>query len=77
MNRRELLKAIAAGGVITAAGLWMPGSKLISIPNISRIPSKAQWIYAMDAANSHKEYGLLVSMSKSGVIHIWDEKEIP
>jgi len=32
MNRRELLKALAAGGVITAAGLWMPGTKLISIP---------------------------------------------
>ena len=31
MNRRQLFKAIAAGGVITAAGLWVPG-KLISIP---------------------------------------------
>jgi len=33
MNRRELLKALAAGGVMTAAGLWMPGQKLISIPD--------------------------------------------
>jgi hypothetical protein len=31
VNRRELLGAIAAGGVMTAAGLWMPGQKLISI----------------------------------------------
>ena len=28
MNRRELLKALAAGGVMTAAGLWMPGQKV-------------------------------------------------
>jgi hypothetical protein len=33
MNRRELLCALAAGGVMTAAGLWMPGQKLISIPS--------------------------------------------
>jgi hypothetical protein len=35
MNRRELLCALAAGGVMTAAGLWMPGQKLISIPKTS------------------------------------------
>jgi hypothetical protein len=33
MNRREFLKRLAAGGVVTAAGLWMPGEKLISIPS--------------------------------------------
>ena len=33
MNRRDLLKAMMAGGVMTAAGLWMPGQKLISIPS--------------------------------------------
>jgi hypothetical protein len=33
MNRRELLKGLMAGGVIVAGELWMPGSKLISIPN--------------------------------------------
>jgi len=32
MNRRKFLAAMAAGAVITAEGLWMPGSKLISIP---------------------------------------------
>ena len=32
MNRRELLLALAAGGVGTVEGLWMPGTKLISIP---------------------------------------------
>ena len=32
MNRRELLIALAAGAVVTAEGLWFPGTKLISIP---------------------------------------------
>ena len=32
MNRRQFIAAIAAGGVVTAEGLWMPGRKLISIP---------------------------------------------
>ena len=32
MNRRKFLAMIAAGGVVTAAGIWMPGQKLISIP---------------------------------------------
>ena len=32
MNRRKFLAFLAAGGVVTAAGLWMPGQKLISIP---------------------------------------------
>lgn len=36
MNRRELLKAIAAGCMITASGLWIPGQKLISIPSPKR-----------------------------------------
>lgn len=34
MNRRKFLAFLAAGGVVTAAGLWMPGQKLISIPRI-------------------------------------------
>jgi hypothetical protein len=32
MTRRELLAGMLAGGVMTAAGLWVPGTKLISIP---------------------------------------------
>lgn len=32
MNRREFFAAVAAGAVMTASGLWMPGQKLISIP---------------------------------------------
>ena len=32
MNRRKFLAFLAAGGVVTATGLWMPGQKLISIP---------------------------------------------
>jgi hypothetical protein len=33
MTRRELLAGIMAGGVLTAAGLWVPGTKMISIPS--------------------------------------------
>ena len=32
MNRRSFLGCIAAGGMLTAEGLWWPG-KVISIPN--------------------------------------------
>ena len=32
-NRREFFAAMAAGMVVTAEGLWMPGEKLISIPS--------------------------------------------
>ncbi len=32
MDRRSFLSAIAAGAVVTASGLWIPGQKLISIP---------------------------------------------
>lgn len=33
MNRREFMAMLAAGGVMTAAGIWMPGEKVISIPS--------------------------------------------
>jgi hypothetical protein len=33
MNRRKFLTAMAAGAIITAEGLWIPGQKLISIPS--------------------------------------------
>jgi hypothetical protein len=32
MDRRKFLAAMAAGAVVTAEGLWIPGQKLISIP---------------------------------------------
>ena len=32
MNRRDLLKGLAAGGIIVAGELWIPGQRLISIP---------------------------------------------
>ena len=32
MTRRQLFAAMAAGAVVTAEGLWFPGTKLISIP---------------------------------------------
>lgn len=33
LSRREVFKALVAGGVLTATGLWMPGEKVISIPS--------------------------------------------
>lgn len=33
-TRRELMKCLLAGGMVTAAGLWIPGQKLISIPKV-------------------------------------------
>ncbi len=33
MNRRKFLSFLAAGGIVTAGGLWLPGQKLISIPS--------------------------------------------
>ena len=33
MNRREFIAAMAAGMIVTDAGLWMPGQTLISIPS--------------------------------------------
>ena len=38
LSRREFFAALAAGGVMTAAGLWMPGTKLISIPKRIIVP---------------------------------------
>jgi len=32
-SRREFLAMMAAGMVMTAEGIWMPGQKLISIPS--------------------------------------------
>jgi len=36
MNRRELLKGLAAGGIFVAGELWIPGQKLISIPKAAQ-----------------------------------------
>jgi hypothetical protein len=33
LSRRQFMAGLAAGMVVTAEGLWMPGEKLISIPS--------------------------------------------
>ena len=38
MDRRAFLYALAAGVVVTATGLWLPGQKLISIPKLAPDP---------------------------------------
>jgi hypothetical protein len=47
MNRRGFMAAIAAGAVVTAEGLWMPGSKLISIPKARPFPHG--WIITQES----------------------------
>ncbi len=37
LSRRQFFAAIAAGWVVTAEGLWMPGTKLISIPKVPAV----------------------------------------
>ena len=43
MNRRKFLAMIAAGGVVTASGMWMPGQKLISIPKKPALYYDFRW----------------------------------
>lgn len=45
MNRRQLLQALAAGGVIVAGELWIPGRKLISIPMPVSHNTKSMWLF--------------------------------
>jgi len=37
MNRRDLFKCLAAGGMVIAGELWIPGQKLISIPKTKEL----------------------------------------
>lgn len=37
LSRRQFFAMLAAGWVVTAEGLWMPGTKLISIPKPSSL----------------------------------------
>ncbi len=50
MNRREFVAMLMAGAVVTAAGIWMPGDKLISIPSrkIFIPPGTLAWLDAGD-----------------------------
>ena len=51
MNKREFLAAFLAGAVVTAEGLWFPGTKLISIPAVS-LP----WYDVLDCGNWRRVY---------------------
>ena len=37
ISRREFFAFLAAGGIVTATGFWLPGQKLISIPKQSEV----------------------------------------
>ena len=61
MNRRKFLAMIAAGGVVTASGMWMPGSKLISIPK------KGNRILTVDEVTRQMLTTLSVKMNYNGI----------
>ncbi len=50
LSRREFIAAMMAGGVMTAAGMWWPGTKLISIPKSPRMEFiSAPWPHGIAA----------------------------
>ena len=53
INRRDLLKCLAAGGMVVAGGLWIPGRKLISIPNPGLIRSSPYDLFAIGPARNN------------------------
>ena len=88
MNRRKFLAFLAAGGVVTAEGLWMPGQKLISIPkrkffNIQWLdhpakfgtPINPQWFIDYGGSNS-RTVAVLAAVDELGVIHVIDTLEV-
>jgi len=62
MSRRAFFAAMAAGAVVTAEGLWIPGQKLISIP------SKRYFIPA--GALAWFDDGVAFVRQKGGVIEV-------
>jgi hypothetical protein len=71
MNRRELLCALAAGGVMTAAGLWMPGQKLISIPSGRIYSDKVCFLESWTALPNGKWLKTLVTEDKIILSQEW------
>lgn len=61
MNRRQLLVALAAGAVITAEGLWVPGKNLISIPSGKVFSDKICFLESWTALPSGKWLKTLTS----------------
>ena len=83
MDRRAFLAAIAAGAVVTAEGLWLPGQKLISIPKKSLyvfgnytneswdIPPK--WYIDRGRRSS---FAIFAGRDANGIIHVLDDEQL-
>jgi len=69
MNRRELILAISASAVVTAEGLWLPSSKLISISKNHLILSE-RYISLVDDYTSKV---LCSVLRKVGAVSIKDD----
>ena len=67
MNRRDLLKGLAAGGIFVAGELWIPGQKLISIPKPIDYSGKICFIETFTALPNGK--WLKVLSNEVSIIH--------
>ena len=62
MNRRDLMKALVAGGVIVAGEMWIPGAKKIFLPPASAFLKSEQFTIftgdtlTVDAAVPHRSF---------------------
>ena len=77
MNRRELLKVLAAGGIIVAGELWIPGAKKIFLP------PKSIWLrqetlvvsdgdtLTVDASIGHSRYFVELVRADGSVREMW------
>ena len=76
MDRRKFLAAMAAGAVITAEGLWIPESKLISIP--SKSDPYMEYLgygwYRCNLNEEHQAHGHFSICVKSGGMHFFGHK---
>ncbi len=71
MNRRELLKALSMGAVVTASGLWWPGEKLISIPKKIAAHSNMQpfFTFPCTITNMSQYNGRLIVATEDGCMY--------
>lgn len=55
MNRRDLLKGLAAGGLIVAGELWIPGAKKIFIPSGMRFHTDSDRVTIVESYSQRND----------------------
>ncbi len=48
-SRRDILRCLALGGAVVAGELWIPGQRVISIPNAGLALTAAEWVSLIHA----------------------------